>query len=89
LRWLLAEAKRRYRFAVAVKADPLEVVEEATSLGNKLQKATTGVVVFCVGFEVLGQVNDAFGEKRNLYFRRAGVALVGAKLGDEFRLLCR
>jgi hypothetical protein len=44
------------------------------------------VEVLAVGAEVLGQVVDAGGEKRDLDFGRAGVLLVGLVIRDDLGL---
>src|SRR2546428_640078 len=64
---------------------PLEVIEQRTARGHQLQKTTTRMVVLHVGFEMSGEVGDAFRQDRNLNLGRAGVAgLVGIRL-DDFR----
>src|SRR5262245_31379464 len=45
-----------------------EVVEKLTPLGNKLEQATSGMIVLDVTLEVLGQVVDAFRQDRDLHF---------------------
>src|SRR6056297_4014315 len=54
-----------------------EVVQQLTALRDHFQKTTAAVVVFLVGLEVLGQRGDTRGEDGNLYFGRAGVAVLG------------
>ncbi len=55
----------------------LQVVEERTPQAHHLEQATAGVIVFLVHLEVVGQRVDALGEKRDLHFWRARVALLG------------
>src|SRR5258708_3519894 len=63
----------------------LDVIEKRTTRGHQLQKATTRMVVLHVGFEMSGEVGDAFRQDRDLNLGRAGVAgLVGIRL-DDFR----
>src|SRR5437899_7516804 len=45
------------------------------------------MVVLLVRLEVLGEVEDALGQERDLHLGRAGIALVGAELLDDGRLL--
>src|ERR1700760_295285 len=63
----------------------LDVVEQGTAGGDHLQEATTGMVILDVGFEVPGEVVDAFRQDCDLNLGRAGVAgFVGIRL-DDFR----
>src|SRR5665213_2682767 len=64
---------------------PLDVVEERTARGDHFQKAPARMIVLHVGFEMPGEVVDAFRQDRDLNLGRAGVAgLVGIGL-DDFR----
>jgi hypothetical protein len=51
----------------------VEIIEHAPTLTDQPQQSATGMMVFRVGFEMLGQLFDASGEKRNLHFRRAAI----------------
>src|ERR1700732_4750256 len=63
----------------------LDVIEKRTSRRHELQKAAPRMVVLHVGFEMPGEVVDAFRQDRDLNLGRAGVAgLVGIRL-DDFR----
>jgi hypothetical protein len=65
---------------------PLDVIEERTACGDHFQKAPARMIVLHVGFEMPGEVIDAFRQDRDLNLGRAGVAgLVGIRL-DDFRL---
>src|SRR6056297_506209 len=64
----------------------LGVVEEFPALGDELQKATAGVVVFLVGLEVLGQRRDPRGQDRHLDIGRAGIAVLRREFLDDLRL---
>ena len=55
----------------------LEVVEKVSSVTYHLLETAAAVVVVVVSLEVLGEVLDAAGKKRDLYLGRTGVALVG------------
>src|SRR5215212_2259353 len=44
------------------------------------------MVIFCVRFEMFGEIADAFAEERNLHFGRAGIAVVGLVAVDDFGL---
>src|SRR5262249_34306830 len=62
--------------AVPVNALGLEVIEKLPPLADELEQAPTRVMVLGVHLEVLGQVRDALGQKRNLDLGRAGITLV-------------
>src|SRR6202011_2299217 len=63
----------------------LDVIEKRTTRGHQLQEPTTRMVILHVGFEMSGEVIDAFRQDRDLNLGRAGVAgLVGIRL-DDFR----
>src|ERR1700744_1856990 len=64
---------------------PLDVIKKRAACGDHLQKAPARMIVFHVGFEVPGEVVDAFRQDRDLDLGRAGVTgLVGIRL-DDFR----
>src|ERR1700754_858079 len=64
---------------------PLDVVEQGTARGDHFQEAPARMIVLHVGFEMPGEVIDAFRKDRDLNLRRTGVAgLVGIRL-DDFR----
>src|SRR6202051_2810336 len=64
---------------------PLDVIEQRTARGDHFQKPAARMIVLHVGFEMPGEVVDAFRQDRNLNLGRAGVAgLVGIRL-DDFR----
>src|ERR1700682_4598920 len=64
---------------------PLDVIEQRTTAGYHFQKPATRMIVLHVGFEMPGEVVDAFRQDRDLNLGRAGVAgLVGIRL-DDFR----
>src|SRR5665647_1553175 len=64
---------------------PLDVVEQRTARRDHFQKTPARMIVLHVGFEMSGEVIDAFRQDRNLNLGRAGVAgLVGIRL-DDFR----
>src|SRR5580698_3508661 len=64
---------------------PLDVIEQRTACGDHFQKAPARMIVLHVGFEMPGEVIDAFRQDRDLNLGRAGIAgLVGIGL-DDFR----
>src|SRR3546814_4523492 len=60
--------------------------EQPPAATDHLQQAASGVVVLLVRRQVLVEVVDALGEKRDLDLGRTRVRLVQAVLGDELRL---
>jgi hypothetical protein len=70
---LLADAEPTDQLAVAIGILALEVIQQAAALANQTEQATTGMVVFHVHFEVLGEFINAVGQKRDLNFGRAGI----------------
>lgn len=91
------EASRRLRLstqtqpfdqrAVALDVDVGDVLEQPATTADQQQQTAPGVVVVLVLLEVLGEVGDALGQKRDLGFRRAGVGLVQAVGAQDFFLL--
>src|SRR4051812_3783241 len=64
---------------------PLDVIKQGTARCDHFQKAPARMIVLHVGFEMPGEVVDAFRQDRNLDLGRAGVTgLVGIRL-DDFR----
>src|ERR1700687_763418 len=61
----------------------LDVIEKRTAGCDHFQKAPARMIVLDVGFEMPGEVIDAFRQDRDLNLGRAGVAgLVGISLDD-------
>ena len=48
------------------------------------QQAAAGAVILLIGLQVLGELEDASREQRDLNFRRTGVAFLAAVLADDF-----
>ena len=68
-RALLADAEPVDDGLVPREVAPLEVVEESSTLAYELQQPATGMVILTMCLEVLGEVDDPIGEKRNLHLR--------------------
>jgi hypothetical protein len=83
---LLAQTQLIDQIAVALDVGLFQIIEKAPALTDHKQKATARVVIFFMLFQVLVQVVDAHGQKRDLNLRGAGVAFVAAVLGDDFLL---
>jgi hypothetical protein len=79
---LIPQAQFLDDLPVIVDIRALQVIEEATTLADHLEKSTTPVMVLLVGAEVVGQVIDAFGEQRDLNASRSTVSLVRPKFLD-------
>lgn len=58
----------------------LGIVQKPAALCNKLEQAAAGMIVFLVGFEMLGKRRDPACQNRDLNFRRTGVAFLGREL---------
>jgi hypothetical protein len=69
---------------IAVDVFLHQVVEKVAAMTDHFEQATTGVVVFLMLFQVLGQVVDAASQNRDLDFGRTRVTLVGGVLLHNF-----
>src|SRR5699024_1110123 len=81
-----AQAETLDQRPVALDLGLPQVLEQATTLTDQEQQATTRVVVVLVLLEVFGEVLDALCEQGHLDLRGAGVALVRGVLGDDLLL---
>ncbi len=87
---LAAQAQSRDQGPISLGVDAPQIVQQSPSLADQLQKSTSGVVILLVRLEVLREFPNAFGQERDLHFRRAGVGLVGAVFAEDLGLLlCR
>src|SRR3954449_7373316 len=87
--WLLAKAKLGDEAGVAVLVLAAEIIQQRAALVDQHQKTAARMVVLGVGLEVLGEVLDAFGQDRDLDFRRPSVAFALRMFLDErFLALC-
>ncbi len=64
----------------------LEIEKKAATLVDHGQQATTGMGIFLVRFEVLGELSDLFSQKSHLNFRRTGVPFADRKFFDDVLL---
>jgi hypothetical protein len=83
---LTSDSQLRDDLTVPLDVGLLQVVQQPTPLTDELQKATTGVVVLLVDLEVLGEVPDALGEKRDLHLGRSGIRLTALVVADDLGL---
>ncbi len=81
---LLAQTEGLDQFVVACVIHFAQIVEEASALTDEFEKTTTGVVVFGVAFEVIGQVRDALAEQRDLHFGGTCIGFVFLVFNDHF-----
>ena len=88
LKQLLADTEAGDDGTVALDVGFGEVIEQALSLTDHLQKAASGVVVVLVLLEMLGKVVDSLGENSDLDFGRTCVALVESVLLDNGFFFC-
>jgi hypothetical protein len=86
-RCLLADAELGNNGLVALGIVFLEVVEQATALADKHEKAAARAVVFLVRLEVLRQLTNPFAEQSDLDFGASGIARMRAVLVNEGFLL--
>jgi hypothetical protein len=77
---LVAEAKVRNDFAIALEVGPGEVVEQGGAAAEHLERAAAAMMVFGVSAEVFGEVVDVLGENCYLNLSRACVGAVRAVL---------
>ena len=75
-----AQAEVGDHLAVGFLVGALEVVQKLAAVVDHADEAVTGGVVLLVGLQVLGELLDALGERGDLHFAGAGVALVTAEL---------
>lgn len=81
---LLAKTELAEELGVFVDVLALHVVEELATAAGHLEEAAAAVEVLAVGAQVLGEVVDAGGEKRDLDLGRTGVFFVMLEGGDGF-----
>ena len=73
--------------AISLEISLLEVVEEAAAASYEFQESAPAVMIFRVGFEMLGQICDAARQQRNLHFGRSGIAVMRLVRADELCFL--
>lgn len=75
VRTLAANAEFRNERLVTLLTFASHIIEKLSARRNHRQKAAARMIIFVVCFEVFGQVGDPFCQDRNLYFRRACIAI--------------
>src|SRR5207253_6843097 len=61
-------------------------VEQTPAPADEHEESAPGMMILCVGFEMLCQVVDAFAEDGDLHFRRPGVGFVCLVVTYQLRL---
>src|SRR5712664_1750424 len=72
---LLAKPESIEQQAVPVAVRLAQVIQQLAATAHHSQQPATGMMVFYVGLEMIGQVVDARGKQCDLHFGRAGVGL--------------
>src|SRR5471032_1658708 len=83
---LSAQTEALDQLAVTSDVGGLEVAQHALATADQQQQTSSAVVVVLVLARVLGQVQDATGEHRDLNLGGTGVALFGGVLGNDLFL---
>src|SRR5581483_10579498 len=84
---LFANAQPVQHRPVPRVVDPVQVIEQTAPAPDELQQPAARMMVLLVQFEMLGQIGDTVRQYRNLYFRRAAVAVMPPILLDDPCLL--
>lgn len=82
-----ADAVSNEYVAVTLDVFALQVIEQATTLTNKLEQAATGMMILRVNLKVLGQVVDSLRHETDLHLGGAGIRRMNSGLFDD-ALLC-
>jgi hypothetical protein len=72
---------------VSIEIVVLKIIQEPSSLADKLQEAASGMVILNVSLEMLGEMLNTLAEQRDLHLRRAGVRLMKPKLLHDYLTL--
>jgi hypothetical protein len=83
-RHLLAKAELRDERQIALLINLLQIAEQRTAGVDQSQQAATRMVILRVRLEVLGQVDDALSQDRDLNFGGSRVAFGAGVFLDEF-----
>ena len=66
--YLASQAEALEYTAIALYILTPQVVEQTTTTTHHFKQAPPREVIFFMGFEMLGEVDDPFGQNGNLYF---------------------
>ena len=86
---LFSKSKGLDYFPVPVDVFVFQVVQQPSSLSHEFEQSPSGMVIFSVDFEMLVQMIDALGEKRNLDLRRSRIRVVEFELINQSFFLFR
>jgi hypothetical protein len=81
---LAPQPKRFDNRAVALDIIALDVVEQSATFADQHQQSPTGMVIFLVHFQVLGQIGNPVREQTDLDFWRTRVGVVLFVFFNEF-----
>jgi hypothetical protein len=85
--WLLSpDPELRDEGAIALDVGVPQVVQQTPLLADQEKEAAAGVVVFGVRFQVLGELPDASGRQRDLYFGGTSVPFTAPVIRDQLAL---
>ena len=89
--FLVTQAKLSDQSAVAVWIFFANISKQSPALTNHHQQAATRVLIMFMNFEMSGQVIDAPGQDRDLYFWRTCVCFVNTGIFDDscFSFVCQ
>jgi hypothetical protein len=73
---LLPEAQTFDYVSVSLNIILFDIIEESSSLTNKLQQTATGMMILLMRLKMLCQVFNPGAQKSNLDFRRTGILFV-------------
>jgi hypothetical protein len=80
---LTTQAKTADHLVIALYIRALEVIQQTPALRDHLEQAAPRVIIFLVGFEMLGQLVNALAEQSDLYLWRTRIAVVRTELSDD------
>ena len=83
---LLSQAELLNDSTVTLDIGLLKVAKKVSSVTNHLLKASAAVMVLVIGLEMLSEVLDSVGQKRDLNLGRTGIALVSSVLLNNCQL---
>jgi hypothetical protein len=79
---LVADGKLGQNALVTLGAGLLQISKQPTALRDQDQQTPARGMVFLVGLEMLGELEDSSAQQSDLYFRRPRVSLVVLIPGD-------
>lgn len=69
---------------IFVDISTFEIIQKLTSARDHYEQASTGMMIFFVCFEMLGQLRNALREQRDLHLRRTSVRAVRFVIANYF-----